>query len=114
MKRREFLRNIGLSVGWFGVVVVLDGCSDEDDPGTPGSGGTGDVDGVIGANHGHVVTITGVQLDAGGSVILTLVGGTHTHSVTLTAQQVEAVAMGQRVSATSSSDSAHSHPVTFN
>ncbi len=112
MDRRDFLKNAGLVSAWVGVSVVLHGCGDDDDPVNPGLP-TGDVAGVIGANHGHAVAITGAQIDAQGAVTLIL-SGSHTHSVDLTAAQVGEIGAGNTVTATSSSNSGHSHPVTFN
>ncbi len=113
MERRTFLRNAGLVSAWVGVSVVLHGCGDDDNPVTPELG-TGDVAGVIGSNHGHNVTITAALIDAGGAVTLILSrGNDHTHSVALSAVQVGEIGAGNQVTATSSSDGGHSHPVTF-
>ena len=95
--------------------MVIGGCSDDADPTAPGGGGNGTnyISGVIGSNHGHSVSITTAQIDAAGAVTLTL-SGPHTHSVALTAGQVGEIGAGTQVAATSSSDSGHMHPVTFN
>jgi len=114
MDRRSFLKSAGLVSAWVGVSVVLQGCSDDDDPVNPVPG-TGDVAGVIGSNHGHAVTITAAVIDAGGAVTLILSRGNgHTHSVALSAAQVGEIGAEKQVMATSSSDSGHSHSVTFN
>ncbi|MCB1184363.1 hypothetical protein KDM41_13090 [bacterium] len=113
MERREFLRNAGLVATWAGVAITLGGCGDDDDPAAPA--GTGDVSGAIGTNHGHTVTITGAQLDAGAAVTLTLTTGNgHTHTVALDAAQVGDVAGGTTVATVSATSAGHTHTVTFN
>jgi hypothetical protein len=80
---------------------------------TPSSGG--DKVGQIGSNHGHSAIITGAQLTAGGTLSLNIQGtATHPHTVDLTAADMTAIAASQKVSKESSTDSAHSHTVTFN
>ena len=112
MDRRTFLKTAGAVATWAGIAVVLHGCSDDDGPAGPA--GQGDVAGAISANHGHSVVITAAQITAAGAVTLTLTGGAHTHTVALTAPQVGDIGAGTQVSVTSTSDSAHTHQVTFN
>jgi hypothetical protein len=70
---------------------------------------------VIGSNHGHAGTITAAQLTAAGALSLNIQGSAdHPHTVELTAADITSVAASQRVSKESSTDSAHSHSVTFN
>jgi len=77
--------------------------------------GAGDKAGSISTNHGHTVVITAAQLTAGAAVSLTLtVGDGHTHGVTLSAAEVTQIAGSTRVSKESTSDTGHSHTVTFN
>ena len=93
---------------------LVAGCGDDDDPVAPALG-TGDVAGVIGSNHGHAVAITAALIDTQRAVTLILSrGDSHTHSVALSAAQVGEIGAGNQVRVTSSSDSGHSHPVTFN
>ena len=49
---------------------------------------------------------------AGGAVLLTL-SGSHTHQVSLTADEVSQIAAGTQVVVSSSSNSGHTHVVTF-
>jgi cobalamin biosynthesis protein CbiG len=72
--------------------------------------------GTISANHGHSgAVITAAQLASPTGVSLDIRGSAdHPHTVILTAADVTAIAGGQRVSKESSTDSAHSHTVTFN
>jgi hypothetical protein len=75
----------------------------------------GDRVGQISSNHGHAAVITGAQLTAGGALKLDITGtATHSHSVELTAAEVTAIAGGTKTSKESSTDSSHSHTVTFN
>jgi len=74
-----------------------------------------DLMGSIANNHGHTVVLTAAQQDAGQAVTLQLtIGSGHTHTLSLTAAQVKEIADGKTVSATSSTNSGHSHVVTFN
>jgi hypothetical protein len=93
---------------------------------TPAAPAASDHVGAISANHGHAATVTGVQLQSGGSVSLHIQGAaTHDHLVELSADDVKQIAAGARVSAGSSSyggsddgygnmTPGHSHTVTFN
>ena len=87
---------------------------------TPGSSGTGtstvsDKSGTISSNHGHVATVTSAQLQASGAAALHIRGtADHDHTVDLSAGEVGQIAAGTRVTKDSSSDSGHSHSVTFN
>ena len=76
---------------------------------------TGNVEGVIGTNHGHTVTITSADLTAGNALSLDITGTSdHPHTVEITAAEVGQIAQGMRVQTTSSSDTGHTHTVTFN
>jgi len=76
---------------------------------------SGDKVGVVSSNHGHSAVITGAQLTAAGAVKLDITGAaTHSHSVELTGAEVTAIAGGAKTSKESSTDSGHSHTVTFN
>jgi hypothetical protein len=123
LTRREFSAE-SLTVLFAGVAITITGCGGDDSPSptAPGgsTGGSGDRSGAISANHGHVATVTSVQLNSGSSVTLNIQGTSdHPHTVTLSATAVTQIRDGQRVSKTSSNDpsaafSAHLHTVTFN
>ena len=110
MKRRAFLQTSGLAALLAGVSVTITGCGSDEATG-PGPGG---VSGVIGGNHGHSVSITASQLDAGVGLTLSMGGGSHSHTVVLSDAQVESIALDTKVTVNSSSDSGHTHGVTFN
>jgi len=73
--------------------------------------------GAISANHGHSVTLTAAQQQAGQAVTLTFTlstDGSHTHQISLSAAQVTAIAAGTQVTVTSTLVNGHTHDVTFN
>jgi hypothetical protein len=80
---------------------------------TPGS--VTDKDGSISANHGHAARVTAAQQLAGGALLLDITGSaSHPHTVQLSAGSIRDIAEGKRVSEDSSTNSGHSHTVTFN
>ena len=119
LDRREFTLAAILAM-LSGVTITISGCGGSSSPSSPTPTttmppATGDKTGAISANHGHTVTITGAQLTAGGDVTLELtVGNGHTHSVSLTGAEVVQIRGNQRVSKESTTNSGHSHTVTFN
>lgn len=116
MDRRAFLSFAAGSVA-VGALIVLNGCSGGSDSSstTEPTKTYADEKGEISSNHGHSVTLTAAQQEAGADVRLTLTsGGGHTHTVSLTAADVATVVAGTQWSKNSSSDSGHSHKVTFN
>lgn len=124
MDRRQFTTLAAALAALAGVTITI-GCGSGSSPtsssaGTGGTGGTGsttsaDKVGTISANHGHSAVITAARLAAGGDLSLDIQGqATHPHTVALSAAELSSVAAGQRVSKESSTDSAHSHTVTFN
>jgi len=139
--RRDFLKHLGAGVLAAGALAGA-GCEDVnlDNPAAaagetnappPAGGAThpppaapaapqhADLAGDIANNHGHTVTLTGAQQDAGDAVTLLLTTGSdhgvpHTHTLDLEAVQVQAAAGGFNVARVSSTDLAHNHVVTFN
>jgi hypothetical protein len=119
--RREFTVASALAV-LSGVTIVVSGCgggssmpSSPSAPGSPPPVGAGDEVGAISANHGHSAVITAAELTAGGALSLDIRGqADHTHTVELSAADIMAIAGGQRVSRTSTTDLAHTHVITFN
>jgi hypothetical protein len=100
------------------VITITEGCGGgPSNPTSPSGGGgaAGDVNGSVSANHGHVATVTRVQLSEGGAVSLDIRGsGDHSHTVGLSGAQVTQIASGGRVSVESTSEQAHTHTVIFN
>ena len=78
--------------------------------GTPPSSVTGG----ISANHGHSATITGAQITAGAAISLDITGtATHPHTVDVAQADLMALLNRQTVTKTSTTQSGHSHMVTF-
>jgi hypothetical protein len=136
LTRREF-NAASVSALFVGMTVWVSGCSGGGSSpaaptaaptptSAPAPSGTGDKSGTISANHGHVATVTGAQLQASGAVALNIRGtADHDHAVQLSADQVRQVSAGTRVAQTSTESAAtpdgygsstpgHSHSVTFN
>ena len=137
LTRREF-NTASVNALFVGMTVWISGCSGGggSSPAAPTAAPTptsapapsspGDKSGTISANHGHVATVTGAQLQASGAVALNIRGtADHDHAVQLSADQVHQVSAGTRVAQTSTESAAtsdgyggstpgHSHSVTFN
>jgi hypothetical protein len=84
--RRAFTLDAVLAILAGCVITISEGCGSSSTPTTPTP--VNDVVGNIATNHStpHSVTVTGVQINAGSQVTLTLQAGgnpSHTHTVTL-------------------------------
>lgn len=114
MDRREFLAKAGLVATWAAISVRVSGCaSDEGNPMDPGGNVNGDVS--FRDGHVHSVTITSSQIQAGNGVTLTLSSSSgHSHQVSLAADEVMSIGAGTQVVELSTSESGHTHVVTFN
>jgi hypothetical protein len=125
LDRREFTLQAALAI-LAGATVTVAGCGggsgspagaspvNSGAQGTTGSTGSGDVQGSISGNHGHVAMITAAQLAAGNTITLTIPGAAdHPHVVELTAADLGRLAGNQAVSKDSSEMAAHHHTVTF-
>ena len=130
MNRREFLRRslaLPPTVAGLWAGLSLASCADSSDGGANESElstcsvtGTcvvgGDFRVAISVNHGHTVTLTQAEVDAGAEITVDVVNnGDHNHTVTLTAAMLLDVADGLRlhVLSTGAADG-HSHCVTIN
>ncbi len=123
LDRRQFNLAAALAMLSGVAITISAACSSNNSynptaPPTPGPTPTpapADKTGAISNNHGHVATITGAQLAAGGAINLDIRGtATHTHTVALSAADIMAIAANQQVARESSTDNSHSHTVTFN
>ena len=118
ISRREFTLEWALAM-LAGAAITISGCG-SDSPSSPTSnsgGGTtsGDVSGVVSANHGHIATVTAARINAAAGYDLDIMGNaTHPHTITLSATQVQQIGTRQTVSVVSTTDSGHNHTVTFN
>ena len=113
MGRRKFLSLAASSVA-VGAILALQGCSSGSSTSTTPTPSATDKVGAISSNHGHSVTLTAAQQQAGVAVTLATSGGTHKHTLSLTAENVVAAAAGTKVSQETSTTNGHSHMVTFN
>jgi hypothetical protein len=123
--RREFTLASALAM-LSGVTITIAGCGggSSSSPSTPTpipaptpapTPDSGDKVGTVSANHGHVAVITAARLMEGGDLALDITGNAdHPHAVALSAADLTAIAANQQVSKTSSTNSSHSHQVTFN
>ncbi len=118
--RREFTVESILAM-LAGVTIVVSGCgsTSSSTPTSPSAAapasGSGDVNGVISANHGHIATVTSAMITSPSSVSLNIQGtATHNHVVSLTAAQIQSIGNRQQVAVQSTVDSGHQHTVTVN
>jgi hypothetical protein len=110
--RREFTLDAALAILAGCVITITEGCSSSS-PTTP-SVPPADINGVISANHGHVAVITGAQITAGSAVSLDIHGtATHTHTVAVSQSDLTQLKNKQTVNLSSTTDSGHSHTITF-
>ena len=66
----------------------------------------------IGGNHGHELTVSADDVQAGAEKVYDIEGGArHTHTVTISAAQFALLAAGTAIQVTSSS-AGHTHAVT--
>jgi hypothetical protein len=126
--RRTFLAGalIWIPAGAAVLSALLAACSGGEDDNasalsTCSESGTCDTSGAINtaisSNHGHTVTLSQAEVDAGQAVTkqLTLASG-HTHDVTLTAEMLQEVKAKKllRLESTAGSTDSHTHCVSFN
>ncbi len=115
MDRRNFLARMGQVAAFSSMAIVVAACGeDETVAPTPSTSIDGNVSNVAG--HTHTVEVTQAQLNAGGTLFLTMQGGgDHIHSVELNPTQVSQLAGGSSVTVTSENggNPGHSHSVTF-
>ena len=118
ISRREFTLEWALAM-LAGAAITISGCGSDHStaPTSTAGGGTssGDVSGVVSANHGHIATVTAAQITTGGALSLNIMGNaTHPHTVSLSGTQLQQIGARQQVAVISTTDSGHDHTVTFN
>lgn len=128
--RKEFLgRLLGGAAGMVGVAMVV-GCGSssnngggEPDAGTPSGGGPdaaraascamNGTTSLIGANHGHVLMVSKADVAAGAAKTYDIRGtADHPHSVTVTAAMFAMLQASTAITAVSTTNSSHDHPIT--
>ena len=118
-RRRDFTLKSALLI-LSSVPITIAACGDSGSPSSPTptptpTPSTGNVQGVVSANHGHTATITSAQLTAANALSLDITGSAnHPHTVALTAAEVGQIAQNMNVQKTSTSNTGHTHAVTFN
>ena len=116
LTRREFTVESALAM-LAGVTITITGCGGDDNPTTNPTPPATDKSATVStdAGHTHTAVVTAAQLTAGNAISVTLTGQTtHTHTVALSQAELTQISGGTRVQKTSTTDSAHSHTVTFN
>jgi hypothetical protein len=118
LNRREFTVQTALAMLSGVAITISEGCGSSSNSGGPdpvGGGNTTDLNGTISANHGHSATIKSATLLSPTAISIDIQGmATHAHTVTLTQAEVTSIAARTQVATTSTTDSGHSHTVTFN
>jgi hypothetical protein len=95
-------------------MIALQGCSSGSSSSMMPTPTMADMSGTISANHGHSITLTAAQQQAGAAVTLTTTGGDHTHELGLKAAEVATIAAGGRLYIETSVTLGHSHTVMWN
>jgi hypothetical protein len=117
LTRREFTLEAALAILAGCVITISDtACGGSSTPSTtPTPVNPSDINGNVSANHGHVAVITGAQITAGTAIVALDIRGTATHTHTLSISQADLTTLKNRqtVTSLSTTDSGHSHTVTF-
>jgi hypothetical protein len=114
MTRKEFLGRIvkGTALGAMAAGAVA-ACGGDDGDNGGGTDGACQVRATINGNHGHGLTVSQADVDAGVERTYDIEGTAgHTHSVTITAPQFATVAAGGNLTVVSTTGSAHTHMIT--
>jgi hypothetical protein len=115
LTRREFTLEAALAILAGCLITISEtACGSSTMPTTPSTTNPADINGVVSANHGHVAVITGAQITAGNAIALDIRGtATHTHTVSISQADLTTLKNRQTVVSNSTTDSGHSHTVTF-
>jgi hypothetical protein len=117
ISRRVFTLEAALGIlGACVITIAEDACSSSSPTPTTPTAPPADVNGVVANNHAtpHIAIITGAQITAGGAVALNIQGqATHNHTLSITQGDLANLKNRIAITETSSTDSGHSHAVTF-
>jgi hypothetical protein len=115
LTRREFTLDAALAILSGCVITISDMACGSTSSTAPSAAPPSDVTGNISANHGHIATIAGAQITAGAAIVALDIHGTASHAHTLSISQADLTALKNRqtVTSVSTTDSSHSHTVTF-
>jgi hypothetical protein len=115
LDRREFTVGTLLAMLSGVAITISEGCGSSNEAGPSQTQTQTDVSGTVSDNHGHKAVITSARLTAPAAFALDIQGdATHPHTVNLTQADVISIAARTRVTVTSTTDSFHSHSITFN
>jgi hypothetical protein len=115
LTRREFTLEAALAILAGCLITISEtACGSSTSPSAPSTANPADINGAVSANHGHVAVITGAQITAGNAIALDIRGtATHTHTVSISQGDLTTLKNRQPVVSNSTTDSGHSHTVTF-
>ena len=115
LTRRQFTLDAALALLAGCVITVSEACGSSSTSPTTSSSSATDINGNISANHGHAVTVTGVQITAGAALVgLSIMGqATHNHTISVSQSELLSLKNRQAVTVNSTTDSGHQHAVTF-
>lgn len=123
MKRTEFLKKGLLGVSVLPLLPVITSCSTESDPSpTPPNNNSNPpvkdclangTSSSIGGNHGHSITVTKTDVEAGVEKTYSIQGtASHDHQVTVTATNFADLKSNNSVQVQSTSSTGHTHSIT--
>jgi hypothetical protein len=113
LTRREFTLEAAIAILAGCVITISDTACGGSNPTAP-IPTEPDLNGSVSANHGHVAVITSIQIMAGNAVALDIRGtATHTHTLSISQGDLTSLRNRQTVTSNSTTDSGHSHTVTF-
>ncbi|HEX9827896.1 MAG TPA: hypothetical protein VGA80_14950 [Flavobacteriaceae bacterium] len=121
MKRKTFLKKTAGALLLAVPAYSLMDCSSSDDdsnnpnpnPNPSGNCLQNGTNSSIGTNHGHTLTVSVADINAGTQKTYNIQGSaTHPHEVTLTAADFNALSTNTSIVKTSTTDDSHSHSVT--
>ncbi len=122
MDRKTFIKKSLTAVALAIPAYAVLSCSTSDDsepaaapPQSTGANcGTNGTSSAIGTNHGHNLVVSAADVSAGVDKTYNIQGSSaHMHSVTVSAAQFASLQNNQQITATSSSDSGHTHSITI-
>jgi hypothetical protein len=115
LTRREFTLDAALAILSGCVITISDMACGSTSSTAPTTAPPADVNGNIAANHGHIAVITGAQVTAGTAIVALDIRGSagHTHTLSISQSDLTSLKNKQAITTTSTTDSGHSHAVTF-
>lgn len=136
MDRKEFIKQTMAATAMLPIAGSLVGCGDDSEPtptntgGVSGSGGSGGGSGgggggstgdclangtnvSIGSNHGHSLTVSKDDVQAGTAKTYSIMGSSgHNHTVTITEADFASLQSNSSINVESSTGDSHTHNVT--